>query len=75
MIRLERGDHRPSKSMLRRIAEATGRETKSIDPDADEEDRQVASALVDVLRLHVRELVRLEVERALQAAIEGGRAG
>jgi hypothetical protein len=54
--------------MLRRIAEVTGREPKWIDPDADEEDRQAAAALVEILRLHVRDLVRLEVERALQAA-------
>jgi len=67
MIRLEQGDHRPGKAMLRRIAEATGRDPRSIDPDADEEDRQVAFALVEVLRLHVRELVQSEVERALEA--------
>jgi transcriptional regulator with XRE-family HTH domain len=65
MIRLERGDHRPSKPMLRRIAEASGREATWIDPDADEEDRQAAVALVELLRLHVRELVRIEVERTL----------
>lgn len=78
MIRLERGDHRPSKPLLARIAAATGREAKWIDPDAKEEDMQLASALVELLRLHVRELVRIELEAQrsrLAAAAEGGRAG
>jgi hypothetical protein len=60
-MRLERGIHRPSKPLLTRIAQATKREPKSIDPDAQEEDMQVAAALLELLRLHVRELVRAEL--------------
>lgn len=62
--------------MLARIASATGRDPKWIDPDAKEEDIQLASALLELLRLHVRELVRSELlEVRLSAAAEGGRAG
>jgi XRE family transcriptional regulator, regulator of sulfur utilization len=39
IIRLERGDHRPTRSMLTRIAKATGQEPSAIDPEADEEAR------------------------------------
>jgi transcriptional regulator with XRE-family HTH domain len=62
MIRLEHGEHRPGRPMLARIAEATGREPQSIDPDAKEEDLQLASALVELLRVHVRDVVRAEMK-------------
>ena len=76
MIRLERGDHRPGRPMLLRIAAVTGREAKWIDPDAKEEDMQVASALLELLRLHVRELVELELRRGRRsAASESGGPG
>jgi transcriptional regulator with XRE-family HTH domain len=65
IIRLERGDHRPSRSMLTRIAKATGREPSTIDPEADEEaESQVAAVLIDLLRLHVRQVVREELREA-----------
>jgi len=48
--------------MLTRIAEATGRDAQSLDPDAKEEDLQLASALVELLRVHVREVVRAELK-------------
>ena len=66
--------HRPSRPMLTRIAQATGRDPKVIDPDAKEEDMQVASMLLELLRVHVREIVRSELS-AISAAEEGGRAG
>lgn len=56
--------------MLARIAKATKRETTWFDPDADEEDNQLAVALLALLRLQVREIVRAE----LSEAVEVGRA-
>jgi transcriptional regulator with XRE-family HTH domain len=64
MIRLENGEHRPGRVLLARIAEATGQEPESIDPDAKEEDSQLASVLLELLRLEIRELVRDELSRA-----------
>jgi transcriptional regulator with XRE-family HTH domain len=74
IMRLERGDHRPGRPMLTRIAAVTGREAKWIDPDAKEEDMQIASALLELLRMHVRDLVRVELElqRGRPAASESG---
>jgi transcriptional regulator with XRE-family HTH domain len=68
VIRLEHGEHRPSPPMLRRIAEATGRETSSIDPDEKEDDMQLASVLIELVRLQVRELVRAELRELGGAA-------
>jgi putative transcriptional regulator len=61
VIRLEHGEHRPGRVMLTRIAEATDREPEQIDPDTKEEDMQLASALLELLRLQVREIVRDEI--------------
>jgi len=60
--------------MLTRIAAVTGREAKWIDPDAKEEDMQIASALLELLRLHVRDLVRVEIAR-ITTAEAGGLGG
>jgi putative transcriptional regulator len=68
MIRLEHGEHRPGRVMLARIAEATGREPEQIDPDAKEEDAQLASMLLELLRLQVREFVRDEMQALGRAA-------
>lgn len=57
--------------MLARIAEATGQDPQSIDPDATEGDMQLASVFLELLDMRVRDVVRAELR---SAAAEGRRA-
>ena len=75
VMRLEGGMHRPSRPMLTRIAQATGRDAKVIDPDAKEGDMQVAAMLLELLRVHVREMVRSELSAISESGGSGGGPG
>ena len=66
LIRLERGEHRPGRPLLEQIAAVTGREIGWFDPEAEPHNRQLAMALLDLLHIQVRDLVRAELAAAAE---------
>lgn len=61
VMRLERGDHKPSPPMLTRIAEVTGvSESELLNGDAEDEESDAVADLMDA----IRRLVRAELQAA-----------